>query len=208
MINRLGSNGIKWVWTKWQKKWTTDGAWIIYGRRSGIHNQPGYRSGCRAIHWRFFKNSTTTGTNKEEVVFQQYNDWMHTLRLATMWLTDQKVLVLRELLTKSPDSNLIEHQWGDLLNRVHSYEKVPKSTNELLKPVQGRRNRIPLETCLNFIERMPRRVIALMQAKGGYTHYWKEAIKSHVSKSRVKEWKWRRPFMNIYFSKVIRIHAR
>ena len=43
---------------------------------------------------------------------------------------------------------------------------------ELWERVEAEWDKIPAEVCQNLIESMPRRVEAVLKAKGGHTKYW------------------------------------
>ena len=47
----------------------------------------------------------------------------------------------------------------------------PNGIHELWERVQVEWERIPVEECQKLIESMPRRVQAVLKAKGGYTKY-------------------------------------
>jgi hypothetical protein len=72
---------------------------------------------------------------------------------------------------QSPDLNPIEHLWNHLKTRLEEYEEAPKEMGELWERVDKEWNEIEPEVCQNLIESMPRRVEAVIQAKGGYTKY-------------------------------------
>ena len=73
---------------------------------------------------------------------------------------------------QSPDLNPIEHLWGCLKKRrLAEHENSPNGIHELCERVQVEWERIPVEECQKLIESMPRRVQAVLKAKGGYTGY-------------------------------------
>ena len=72
---------------------------------------------------------------------------------------------------QSPDLNPIEHLWNHLKRRLNQYETVPRSMHELWERVEKELNEINSTFCLKLIESMPRRVAAVLKAKGGYTKY-------------------------------------
>jgi len=72
---------------------------------------------------------------------------------------------------QSPDLNPIEHLWGYLKRRLADHEFSPKRIHELWERVQVDWKGIPVEECQTLIERMPRRIEAVIKAKGGYTKY-------------------------------------
>ena len=72
---------------------------------------------------------------------------------------------------QSPDINPIEHLWWDLKRRLAKYETPPSGAEELWECCQVEWEKILKEVCQNLIESMPRRVQAVIKAKGGYTKY-------------------------------------
>ena len=71
----------------------------------------------------------------------------------------------------APDLNPIEHLWWYLKRRLAEYENPPKGMEELWERVQVEWEKIPASECQKLIESMPRRVKAVIKAKGGYTKY-------------------------------------
>jgi hypothetical protein len=61
--------------------------------------------------------------------------------------------------------------WNHLKTRLEEYEELPRGMGELWERVDKEWNEIEPEVCQNLIESMPRRVEAVIQAKGGYTKY-------------------------------------
>ena len=90
--------------------------------------------------------------------------------MAKDWFQDNGVEVL-DWPAQSPDLNPIEHLWFHLKRRLGVYPDAPKSMLELWERVQEEWEKIPKETCLELIRSMPRRVAAVLKAKGGYTKY-------------------------------------
>ena len=72
---------------------------------------------------------------------------------------------------QSPDLNPIEHLWGWLKRRLAELENPPKGIYKLWDRVQVEWERIPVEECQKLIKSMPRRIEAVLKAKGGYTKY-------------------------------------
>jgi len=54
---------------------------------------------------------------------------------------------------------------------MQTYETPSKGVHELWDRVVEEWNKIPAETCQNLIESMPRRIEAVIKAKGGHTKY-------------------------------------
>ena len=72
---------------------------------------------------------------------------------------------------QSADLNLIEHLWHHLKTRLGDYERPASGTAEFWERVQKEWEAIAASVCQNLIASMPRRVQAVLQAKGGYTKY-------------------------------------
>ncbi len=72
---------------------------------------------------------------------------------------------------QSPDLNPIEHLWFQLKNKLNSYPTQPSSIHELWECVQEQWETFTEEECMKLIESMPRRVDAVLKAKGGHTKY-------------------------------------
>ena len=110
------------------------------------------------------------GKEREDFTFQQDNDPKHRSKKAQNWFKDKGIDVL-PWPAQSPDLNPIEHLWNYLKLRLEEYEEAPRGIKELWKRVDIEWNKIEPEVCQNLIESMPRRVEAVIQAKGGYTKY-------------------------------------
>ena len=72
---------------------------------------------------------------------------------------------------QSPDLNPIEHLWGCFKRRLTEHENPSNGIYELWERVQVKWDRILVEECQKLIESMPRRVQAVLKAKGGYIKY-------------------------------------
>ena len=105
-----------------------------------------------------------------DMVFQQDNDPKHKSARATKWL-DESGFTVMKWPPQSPDLSPIEHLWYYLKNRLDEYEIPPSSQHELWQCCEVEWEKIPKEVCQNLIESMPRRVAAVLRAKGGHTKY-------------------------------------
>ena len=104
------------------------------------------------------------------IIFQQDNDSKHTSCAAYKWFKDHGIEVL-EWPPQSPDLSPIENLWEYLERRLAAYENEPSGMLELWERIEIEWNKIPADICLNLIESMPRRIAAVLKAKGGYTKY-------------------------------------
>ena len=104
------------------------------------------------------------------IIFQQDNDPKHKSQMATSYLEDQDITVL-SWPAQSPDLNPIEHLWDHLKRKLGEYEQAPGGILELWERVGVEWDKIGADVCQNLIESMPRRVQALLKAKGGHIKY-------------------------------------
>ena len=108
----------------------------------------------------------------DDIIFQQNNDPKHTSKKAQTWFEDDQIKVLPQP-AQSPDINPIEHLWNHLKRKLGEYKIPPKGILELWERVEGEWEKIEASVCQNLIESMPKRVEAIIKAKGGYTKYQK-----------------------------------
>ena len=74
-------------------------------------------------------------------------------------------------LTQTPDLNLIEHLWDKLEGRLRAKPSHPTSVPDLTNAPLEEWSNIPIDTILNLVDGLPRRVEAVIAAKGGPTQY-------------------------------------
>jgi len=188
-INHLGSYGRKWVWKKAGEGLTDrlvegtvkfgGGNLMLWGCM--LWEGPGFATKIDGrmdadLYVSILDDELQAtleyyGKDIEDVVFQQDNDPKHKSKKATNWFKDNGFVVM-VWPPQSADLNPIEHLWHYLKRKLGEYEVAPKSIHELWERVQTEWEKIPAATCQNLIESMPRRVEAVIMAKGGYTKYW------------------------------------
>jgi len=111
-----------------------------------------------------------SGIFEEEAIFQQDNDPKHTSKKAKKWMEDHNISLL-DWPPQSPDLNPIEHLWKHIKSELTKYPTQPKGVWEIWERVAEVWDKIRPEVCQNLIESMPRRVQAVIKAKGGHTKY-------------------------------------
>jgi hypothetical protein len=110
------------------------------------------------------------GIKKKDIYFQQDNDPKHNSRLARDWFAAKHVDKL-DWPPNSPDMNIIEHVWHHLDKLVRTRDPLPSNLNELWLALQEEWTHIEMDYIEKLFESMPRRVEALIKARGGHTKY-------------------------------------
>jgi len=109
-------------------------------------------------------------------IFQQDNDSKHTCgkaraQLAKMGITLESGRYLGPWPAQSPDLNPIEHLLEHVKRKLGQYPEGPKGMEKLWERMAREWYNIPKEVCQDLISSMPRRIKAVIDAKGGYTSY-------------------------------------
>lgn len=187
-INRLGSDGRNWAWKK-RGEGLNDrlvtgtqkfggGSIMVWGCM--LWDGPGFAVKVAGrmdaeLYSKILEEDLAAsleyyGKKESDVVFQQDNDPKHTSRRAqeTLKALGHEVMVWP---AQSPDLNPIEHLWSHLKKELAKHPEPPASIHELWERIEAEWNMITPAICQNLIESMPRRVSAVLKAKGGYTKY-------------------------------------
>ncbi|PKC02795.1 hypothetical protein RhiirA5_244045, partial [Rhizophagus irregularis] len=72
---------------------------------------------------------------------------------------------------QSPNLNPIGNLWNYLDYQVRKRKPLPKSKQELINVVQEEWRKISIETLHHLILSLPKRIKAVIKAKGGHTKY-------------------------------------
>jgi hypothetical protein len=109
-------------------------------------------------------------TGNSGIIFQQDNDPKHWSKVAEVWFQAKRVKHL-PWLPSSPDMNIIEHVWDQLDALVRACDPLPRNKEELWVALQEEWANFPQVALDKLFESMPRRVAALLKARGGHTKY-------------------------------------
>jgi transposase len=187
-VNRVGSGGRSWVWkgpgselTEQQVKGTVKfggGSLMLWGciTAQGVGHACRINNGLDAqlythiLEEDFLGSLGYYGLEVGKIIFQQDNDPKHTSRVARQWFEDHGVKVL-EWPSQSADLNPIEHVWHRLKRQLAAYPTEPRTIDGLWERVEIEWEKIPAQVWADLYESMPRRIAAVVKAKGGYTKY-------------------------------------
>lgn len=187
-INRIGSDGKQWVWKQAGEGlirreiqqtvkfgggnimvWGCMG-WNGVGRLAEVEGRMDAEQYVNILEENLLPSIEECGIPEEEVIFQQDNDPKHTSKKAFKWFKSQDINVL-DWSPQSPDINPLEHLWYHMKQELNKYPTHPKGVWEIWERAAEVWNKIPPEVCQNLIKSMPRRLEAVIKAKGGHTKY-------------------------------------
>ncbi len=103
-----------------------------------------------------------------DFIFQQDLAPAHSAKATSTWFKDHGIPVLNWP-ANSPDLNPIENLWG-IVKRKMRYAR-PNNAEELKATIRATWALITPEQCHRLIDSMPRRIAAVIQAKGAPTKY-------------------------------------
>ena len=187
-INCFGSDGRRWVWKKAGEGLSDrlvqgtrkfgGGSLMMWGCM--MWEGPGYAVKIdgrmdaelytKILEEDLQASLTYYDKTPNDVIFQQDNDPKHVSKKAKTWFQENGFKVL-SWPAQSPDLNPIEHLWDHLKRKLGAYDKPPGGILELWDRVEKEWNEIDASVCQGLIESMPRRVEAVLKAKGGHTKY-------------------------------------
>ncbi len=104
-----------------------------------------------------------------DFIFQQDLAPAHTAKGTKSWFNDHGVGVL-DWPANSPDLNPIENLWSIVKRKMR--DTRPNNADELKDTVKETWASIPPQQCHKLITSMPRRIEAVIKAKGAPTKYW------------------------------------
>ncbi len=133
---------------------------------SEVHSQRGHLPGNFLEH--FMLPSADKLYGDADFIFQQDLTPAHTAKGTKSWFNDHGVTVL-DWPANSPDLNPIENLWGIVKRKIR--DTRPNNADDLKATVKETWASIPPQQCHKLITSMPRRIEAVIKAKGAPTKY-------------------------------------
>ena len=94
---------------------------------------------------------------------------------------------------RSPDCNPIKHLWDELGRAISSMDNTPQNLDELRQVLLDKWAQIPVQRLQCLVASMPRRLAAIIAARGGNTRYWPGTHKTRPPGSVTKKFIFVRP---------------
>ena len=105
---------------------------------------------------------------EDDYIFQQDNASCHTAKSTKSWMARNSIRLL-DWPAQSPDLNPIEHLWDGLGRQLGS--RAFSNNNQLWQHLQEQWKLLSRLYISKLVESMPRRIQAVIDARGGYTRY-------------------------------------
>lgn len=187
-INRLGKDGRQWIWRKPREPLTSrivqptvkfgGGNVMMWGcmRMEGVGECVRVAGRMDAnqyvdiLQQGLCKSLEVWGKNVSDVIFQQDNDPKHTSRVAKAWLQNNGFEVL-DWPPQSPDLNPIEHAWVEVKRAISDDQSECQNLDDLWQKAKNSWQNISGDFCRKVVESMPKRIEAVIKAKGGHIKY-------------------------------------
>ena len=103
--------------------------------------------------------------------YQDDNATPHRARVVLDFLQQGNVTKMEQP-PRSPDCNPIEHLWDELGRAISSMDNPPHNLDELRQALLDKWAQFPVQHLQRLVASMPRRLAAIIAARGGNTRYW------------------------------------
>ena len=110
------------------------------------------------------------GKTPSDTISQQDSDPKHACKKAKEWSKNHQIKLM-PWPAQSPDLNPTERLWQHLKRRLGGHPTPPGGISELWERAEKEWEAIPQSACRDLVETMPRRIAAVIKAKGGSTKY-------------------------------------
>ena len=140
--------------------------------------------------------------------YQNDNATPHRARVVLDFLQQGNVTKMEQP-PRSPDCNPIEHLMAELGREISSMDNQPQNLDELRQALLDKWAQIPVQRLQRLVASMPRRLAAIIAARGGNTRYWPGTHKTRPPGSVTKKIIFVRPnFTTIIFQWHLGMHIR
>jgi hypothetical protein len=112
--------------------------------------------------------SSASNLELKSFIFQQDNDPKHTSKIIKEFL-EHSGINLMEWPAHSPDFNPIEHLWSHIKRELKKYSI--KNVSELKTKILEIWNDVPADITRKLVDSIPKRLEAVLKAKGGHSKY-------------------------------------
>ena len=118
--------------------------------------------------------------------YQDDNATPHCARVVLDFLQQGNVTKMEQP-PRSPDCNPIEHLWDELGRAISSMDNPPQNLDELRQALLYKWPQIPVQRLQCLVASMPRRLAAIIAARGRNTRYWPGTHKTRPPGSVTKK---------------------
>ncbi len=158
----------------WSPVWSFHSQWLFVMSSAGVGSLCFLKSTVNAAFYQeilehFMLPSADKLYGDADFIFQQDLAPAHTAKGTKSWFNDHGVTVL-DWPANSPDLNPIENLWGIVKRKMR--DTRPNNADDLKAAIKATWASITPEQCHRLIVSMPRRIDAVIHAKGGPTKYW------------------------------------
>lgn len=116
---------------------------------------PAYGFECAGLDWKF----------------QQDNAPIHAARSTVAFFREHGIHLFNNWPAKSPDMNIIENMWSILARKVYQNGRQFQNQSELKEAIEAAWENISQGQIQSLFKSLPRRILALYDAKGKHTKY-------------------------------------
>ena len=118
--------------------------------------------------------------------YQYYNATPHRAKVV-LDFPQQGSVTKMEQPPRSSDCNPIEHLWDELGQAISSMDNPPQNLDELCQALLDKWAQIPVQRLQRLVASMPRRLAAIIAARGRNTRYWPGTHKTRPPGSVTKK---------------------
>ncbi|KAG1541397.1 hypothetical protein G6F49_011895 [Rhizopus delemar] len=154
------------AWAKKHQNWTTDD-WrrVMFSDETKVNIWGSDRYTTLRETMEYYDMDWSTA------YFKHDGDPNHRSNSTIQWVKANGVNYIDDLPAQSPDLNPIEHLLHHLKLKLSLYDKKAKDVHVLWERVEKEWNSFDKEVCRRYIDTMPARIKAVIDAKGGSTRY-------------------------------------